>query len=87
MISRSEMEDIWNNKPYGYLKVLKKKLKNKKKYRVKLQPYSYNFHDTYEIEVMAKDSADSYVEAKNIVIEKLKDKKIDGWRYIRSSII
>jgi hypothetical protein len=86
-ISRSEMEDIWNNKPYGYLKTLKKKFKGKKKYKVKLQPYAYKFYETYEVEVMARNISDSYAEARLVVMEKIEDKKsIDGWRYIHSSL-
>lgn len=39
MLSKEEMEDIWNNKPIGYLKGQMSRLKKLKKYSCNVVPY------------------------------------------------
>ena len=34
MFTKQDLEDIWNNKPYGYFTNMMKNMKGKKKYRV-----------------------------------------------------
>ena len=59
MLTKQEMEDIWNNKPIDYLKNIVKKNKNLKKYKVTFKPYSYTYHDEITATVMAKNSRDA----------------------------
>jgi hypothetical protein len=40
MLSKSEMEDIWRNKPVGYLMDFQKKMKGKKRFLVTWKPYT-----------------------------------------------
>lgn len=37
--TREELEDIWNNKPYGYFTQLRKNSKNFKRFKVTAVPY------------------------------------------------
>lgn len=80
MMTKEEMEDIWENKPYGYLKQRKKL----NKYKVKLRPYAYIWYDAEELDILAKNIDDSYYEAKNIIREKYKGKTIDGFSLLGS---
>lgn len=39
MLTKQDLEDIWNNKPYGYFTNMMKNMKDKKKYRVLCTAY------------------------------------------------
>lgn len=39
VFSKAELEDIWNNKPYGHFTKLVKSVKGKKKYKIKTVAY------------------------------------------------
>ena len=55
-LTRQDLEDIWENKPYGYFSKLLTERKGKKKYRVTTQMQKWSVVDTDEQEVWAKDS-------------------------------
>ena len=81
-LSKSEMEDIWLNKPIGYFSSLKKKLKGTKKYRLKVMPIKYEYlpHETFE--VRAKNLEEAYTAARQEWYTKFKDSgRPDAWRY------
>lgn len=84
IMTRKEMEDIWENKPHGYFKQHRKNIKKMHRYKVKLKPYVYTWYDTEELEILAKNIDDSYDEAKQIITKKYKDKNIDGFRLMGS---
>jgi hypothetical protein len=79
MVSKAEMEDIWNNKPVGYLKYLMKRNKKASLYKVKLQPYQRKLLDEHEVEVRAKKKDDAVMLAQNETRKKYPDQQIDGW--------
>jgi hypothetical protein len=39
MLTKQDLEDIWNNKPYGYFTNMMKNMKGKKKYKVLCTAY------------------------------------------------
>jgi hypothetical protein len=79
MLSKVEMEDIWNNKPVGYLKDLMKRNKKSSLFKVAVQPYERKLHDLHEVEVRAKNRDDAIAFAQKESRSKYTDKKIDGW--------
>ena len=83
-MTREEMEDIWENKPYGYFKNIVKTRKKLNKYKVRIRPYAYIWYDAEDLEVLAKNINDSYDEAKKIIREKYKGKNIDGFSMLGS---
>jgi hypothetical protein len=80
VLSKSEMEDIWHNKPVNYLKVLKQKMKGAKMYRVNLTPIKYEKGETEVFEVRAKTKADAEFIAKNEYTKKHGAHSPDAWR-------
>ena len=79
MVSKAEMEDIWNNKPVGYLKDMMKRNKKTPLYKVKLQPYQRKLLDVHEVEIRAKKKDDAVMLAQNEIRKKYADQQIDGW--------
>jgi len=63
-LSKEEMEDIWSNKPYGHLKVIKGKMKGKKMYSVTIQPYKTAWGEKIEMEVIASSKSVAEWQAK-----------------------
>ena len=63
MLTKQEMENIWNYERVDFLKNLVKKKKNHVKYRVTFKPYERVYHDPIEVEVWAKDRAHAVDEA------------------------
>ncbi len=57
-LTRQELEDIWNNKPYGYFTQLRKNSKNLKKFNVIATPYKKTYFPNMNMIVYAS-SADS----------------------------
>jgi hypothetical protein len=57
-LTRQDLEDIWENKPYGYFSKMLSTRKGKKKYRVmtEVRKTSVVVIDTDEQEVWAKDA-------------------------------
>ena len=53
MLTKTDLEDIWYNKPYGHFQDLKKKLKKSKKYKVILEPYKQSRYPAEASEVLA----------------------------------
>lgn len=55
-LTRQELEDIWENKPYGYFAKMVKDLKGKKKFRVVTEATCSTVIDKEEQIVWAKDA-------------------------------
>ena len=79
-LSKTEMEDIWYNKPVDYLKVVKQKMKGSKMYRVNLTPMKYEKGEPDTFEVRAKSKTDAEIAAKNEYIKKHGVSYPDAWR-------
>jgi hypothetical protein len=61
-LSREELEDIWNNKPYGYFTQLCKNSKNFKKFEVTAIPYKKTTYPLVKTSVYALKSTSHEVE-------------------------
>ena len=61
MFTREELEDIWQNKPYGYFHQQLKNTKGKKKYKIKITAYKTEKIELGSLEtiVLAKDASDA----------------------------
>ena len=61
MLSKQELDDIWENKPHGYFTKMVKATKGKKKYKIKTVAYRLNEEVLGEEEavVWAKDSKEA----------------------------
>jgi len=81
MLSKVEMENIWNNKPVGYLAGLRKKIKKTTLYKVTVQPYERKLYDMHEVEVRAKNYNDATNLAQNQIRSKYIGQQIDGWLF------
>ena len=79
MLTKAEMEDIWNNKPVDHLKYLMKKNKNTSLYKVTIQPYERKLHDIHEVEVRAKNRDDAIALAQQQIRSKYTFQQIGGW--------
>jgi len=55
MFTREELEDLWNNKPYGEFTRLKKERKGKRKYLLTCTAYKRITVTSMSTEVYAKD--------------------------------
>lgn len=66
--TREELEDIWENKPYGYFSKLLKERKGTKKFTVTTQAKEWVVVDTETQEIWAKDhkSASSIAHYTNV---------------------
>lgn len=84
MYTKEEMEDIWNNKPVGFLKIETSRRKGLKKFSVVIQPYVKTLYDIHCLTVNAKNREDSFYQAKLEVAKLYEGKKIDGWLLQRS---
>lgn len=80
-LSKSEMEDIWLNKPVGYFQNLKKRLKSTKKYKIRLSPYTRNYLPEETFEVRAKNVEDAKMLARTEYVKNHKDLHPDAWIY------
>ena len=78
-LSKSEMEDIWKNKPVGYFSTLKKTLKNTKKYRIQVEPYTYNYLPKEIFEVRAKSIGNAQIMVRSEYVSKHKNLRPDGY--------
>ncbi len=56
MFTKQDLEDIWNNKPYGYFTNMMKNMKGKKKYKVLCTAYEKVDIAKEESVVFAKSS-------------------------------
>jgi len=81
-VTKEEMEDIWQNKPYGYWNQYRKQNKGNKTYKVKFQPYRKDYYEAKEFIVVAKNKDEAYIIAKSQMYDMFKDQPIDGWRLI-----
>lgn len=79
ILTKTEMEDIWYNKPYGHLSFYKKKMKGSKMYRVKLTAINYTPGPSEEFEVRGSSKLDAEITAKNEYIKKY-NLRPDAWR-------
>lgn len=79
MLTKVQMEDVWNNKPVDYLKNFMKKNKKTSLYKITVQPYERKLHDMHDVEVRAKNRDDAVFLAQQHVKKLGTDKKIDGW--------
>ena len=86
MLSKAEMEDIWNNKPVGELLRVCKHLKTTSLYKVTMTPYQRNLLDSKTISVRARNSASAEAEAKLIMKKNLVSQGILYDGFILNSI-
>lgn len=80
-LSKEEMEEIWRDKPVGYFQNLKKSLKNTKKYKIQIEPYTYNYLPKEIFEIRAKNIGEAQIEARSNYITKHKNLRPDGYIY------
>jgi hypothetical protein len=61
MFSKQELDDIWENKPYGHFTPLKKSIKGKSKYKIKVTAHKVVEQElgSEESVVLAKDHVDA----------------------------
>lgn len=83
-LTKTEMEDIWQNKPYGYWTRLRKINKGKKRFKVKIQPYKMDYYEVRELVVMAKNKTSAFDAAKFQIYDEYKPTGLDGWRLIKA---
>ena len=91
MITKEEMEDIWNNKPIGYLKDFLKRQKKVKKYVIKICSVSSdeNPQETFVIESLGSSANHKWMaeqEAIKLYKQKYPDLKHSSWRYNVSKV-
>lgn len=79
MLSKAEMEDIWNNKPVGYWERYKKTLKGTKEYKIKISPYTRNYLPEETFTVRAKNIADAQLEARSMYVTKYNTVRPDAY--------
>ena len=65
MFTKQDLEDIWNNKPYGYFTNMMKNMKGKKKYRVLCTAYEEVDITKEESVVFAKSGNEAIKVASN----------------------
>lgn len=82
-LSKAEMEDIWSNKPVGYLSSIKKSLKGTRMYKIKVTPFSYNnlVSDTFTIRARNIDEAQMNARQEWYTKYSEVHGRPDGWRY------
>lgn len=82
-LSKAEMEDIWSNKPVGYLSSLKKSLKGTKMYKIKLTPLRYTELTTEVYTVRARNVDEAQMNARQEWYTKYSTVhgRPDAWRY------
>ena len=76
-LTRQELEDIWENKPYGYFAKMVKDLKGKKKYVVTTHVKKEVIVDTEVQTVWAKDAHSAQNLVHNTSVTALK-RRLDG---------
>lgn len=81
VLSKAEMEDIWQNKSVGYFQNLKKTLKKSKRYKVMLEPYSIIRHEVIVKEVIASDKQSAVWQVKNEAGKIVRERGIDVHSY------
>lgn len=86
-LSKEEIEDIWQNKPYGYWKQFREKHKGLKRFKVKIQPYKNDYYEVRELVVMAKNKTSAFDAAKYQIYDEYKATGLDGWRLIGANEI
>jgi alpha-mannosidase len=61
IFTKEELEDIWQNKPYGYFHQQLKSIKGKKRYKIKITAYKTEKIELGSLEtiVLAKDASDA----------------------------
>jgi hypothetical protein len=84
VLSKTEMEDIWNNKPHGYFSSEKKRLKQYKRYSCSVAPYKnvYGTRETFVVLATSKYDAefkarDEYMKKHDIT--EFKESGYFGW--------
>lgn len=86
-LSKQEMEDIWQNKPYGYWKQFREKHKGLKRFNVTIQPYKRDYYERREVVVMAKNKDSAFDAARVKLQDEYKATGLDGWRLIGANEI
>ena len=79
MLTKAEMEDIWQNKPVGYFSTFKKNFKGTKHYKIALEPYTYAKMQREVFEVRAKNVEYAVSEAKIMLRQKYPNLAVDGY--------
>lgn len=81
ILSKSEMENIWQSKPYGYWQSYKKRIKKQKFYSCELQTFKwvYGEKETYAVKAESKYAAE--LEAKSLYRKKYNiSDHVEGWK-------
>lgn len=73
--TKADLEDIWHNKPYGWFKANRKKLKGKKKYKVAYRHRTVTYGEYIDdfVEVYAVSESFAKREAEVVVRDKLRE--------------
>lgn len=80
-ITKNQMEDIWNNKPVGYLRTFKKNQKGVKAFQVTIQGYERKLHPEETFTILSKRMDDAKWEAQNLLRNKYPELKFEGYFY------
>lgn len=83
-LTKTEMEDIWQNKPYGYWKRFRDDHKGMKSFKVKIQAYKNEYYEPRELVVIAKNKTSAFDAAKCQIYNEYKPTGLDGWRLIKA---
>lgn len=81
MITKEEMEDIWNNKPIGYLKERLKKIKTTHNFIVNIEGVTMTVGPKERFLIRAKKADEAFDFAKFEYKKKHPNIKVDSWRY------
>lgn len=79
--TKENLEEIWNTKPHGWYKSMKKAHSKLKEFNVIITPIIYTELPVEKLKVFASNRDDAFTMAKQIVKEKHPDIKIDSYRY------
>lgn len=86
-LTKEEMEDIWQNKPYGYWKQFRDNHKGMKRFKVRIRPFKTDYYEEREVVVVAKNKDFAFDAAKVQLYDEYKATGVDGWRLIKAEEI
>jgi len=82
MLTKQELDDIWDNKPYGHFTKLIKQYKGTKKYEVTVKAFRYEMIGEEKEVVRAKDSTAAQYHAEPIIARLCVNNNL--WRWDKS---
>lgn len=80
-LTKTEMEDIWNNKPFGHFKNVKAARKGMKKFVVQIQGYERILGASETFTIICKTRNDAMWQAQSLLRQKHPDAKYDTYSY------